>query len=91
MKKNRQQLPVDHTDGIARVIEEFLDWKDVYESQITDGKVGVVIFAANFKGDVFILWRLENTNTKVGDKTTYCDESNNELAAQIVWVDKQDT
>ena len=89
MKKNQQKLATDCKESIAGVINEFLDWKDVYASQLKDEQMGAVLFAANFSGDVFIEWRLVDQKVKVGDKTHYGLGSDAELDAKFVWIDKE--
>ena len=87
MKKHRLKVAQDSADEIAAVVDEYLDWKDVYASRIADNMVGVVIFASNFKGDVFIEWRHEKDSVKLGGKTSYNDGTEQGLVAKIVWVD----
>jgi hypothetical protein len=73
---------------IEAVVEEFLDWKDVYASKIPDDHVGVVIFAANEGGDVFIDWRLEMQDIKLKTKSVFDKGDAKGMKGLVVWIDR---
>jgi hypothetical protein len=88
VKKNQKLMPGHYAKEIEAVIEEFLDWKDVYASTIPEGKIGVVVFAVSEFNDVYVEWRFEKNTARKGAKTTFDDGSTNGLTAQIVWADQ---
>jgi hypothetical protein len=88
MRKRFIKTPSQFETEIEAVVEEFLDWKDVYASKIPDDEVGVVIFAANEKGNVFIDWRLENKSIKLKTKSFFDKGEALGMKGQVVWKDQ---
>lgn len=88
MKRRLIKSPSQFHVQIDAVVEEFLDWKDVYASKIPDGHVGVVIFAANEDGDVVIDWQLELEGIKLKTKSFFDKGEAVGMKGQVVWVDQ---
>jgi len=88
MKKPFIKSPIHFETEIEAVVEEFLDWKDVYASKIPDDHVGVVMFAANEEGDVLIDWRLEIKGIKLKTKSFFDKGDAMGMKGQVVWVDQ---
>ena len=87
MNKHRIRLAKDSAEDIAAAVDEYLDWKEVYASQIEDGMKGAVTFAANEHGDVFIQRLFVTEGVNVGEKTICDDGDAKGLTAKVVWVD----
>jgi hypothetical protein len=88
MKKRFIKSPSQFETVIEAVVEEFLDWKDVYASKIPEDHIGVVIFAANEVGDVVIDWRLETKGVKLKTKSFFDKGEAIGMRGQVVWVDQ---
>ena len=88
MRKRFIKSPSQFETEIEAVVEEFLDWKDVYSSKIPDDHVGVVIFAANEVGNVFIDWRIEVKGIKLKTKSFFDKGKAIGMKGQVVWIDK---
>jgi hypothetical protein len=88
MRKRFIKSPNQFESEIEAVVEEFLDWKDVYASKIPNDHVGVVIFAANEEGNVFIDWRLELKNIKLKTKSAFDKGDAKGMKGQVVWIDQ---
>ena len=88
MRKRFILSPNEFETQIEAVVEEFLDWKDVYASKIPDDHVGVVIFATNEEGHVVIDWRLEIKGTKLKAKSFFDKGEAIGMKGQVVWVDQ---
>lgn len=88
MKKHFIKSPSQYGIQIQAVVEEFLDWKDVYASKIPDDHLGVVIFAANECGDVVIDWRLEITGVKLNAKSLFDKGDAIGMKGKVVWIDQ---
>jgi hypothetical protein len=88
MRKRFIKSPSQFEIEIEAVVEEFLDWKDVYASKIPDGHVGVVIFAANEEGDVAIDWRLEIKGIKLKTKSFFDKGEAMGMKGQVIWIDE---
>ena len=65
-----------------------MDWKDVYASNIPDDHIGIVIFAANEDGDVFVDWRLEIKTIKLDTKSHFEKGTVKGMKGTVVWIDK---
>ena len=88
MKKRFIKTPRQFETQIDAVVEEFLDWKDVYASKIQEDCIGVVIFAANEQGDVIIDWRLEVKGIKLKAKSFFDKGKAIGMKGQVVWIDQ---
>ena len=88
MRKRFFKSPSQFEIEIEAVVEEFLDWKEVYASKIPDDHVGVVIFAANEEGDVVIDWRIEIKGIKLKTKSFFDKGKAMGMKGQVVWIDQ---
>ncbi len=88
MRKRFIKSPSQFETEIEAVVEEFLDWKDVYASKIPDDNIGVVIFAANEEGNVFIDWRLEMKGIKLRTKSFFDKGNAIGMKGLVVWIDQ---